>query len=123
MVNVQNANTYFMYFIESLYKPEEERVHSDVCGICCEEPKASYRLQSCFHRFCVVCMQTYIRNILGDRSQFPIKCPHCSQLIIVEDLNLILDKTQWQRIETMALNQYIAENSDKMTFCYTAGCR
>jgi hypothetical protein len=83
IVNVQTANIYFMYFIESLNKPEEERVHSDVCGICCEEPKQSYRLQSCFHRFCVQCMQQYIRNALGDRSQFPLKCPHCNQLIIV----------------------------------------
>ncbi len=84
IVNVQTANIYFMYLIESLNKPEEEqRVHSDVCGICCEEPKQSYRLQSCFHRFCIQCMQQYIRNVLGDRSQFPLKCPHCAQLIII----------------------------------------
>jgi hypothetical protein len=112
-----------MFLVESLTQPEESRVHSDVCGICCEEPKNSYRLQSCFHRFCIQCMQSFIRSVLGDASQFPIKCPHCSQLIIVEDLLLILDKTQWQKVDTLGINRFMSDNSDTMAFCYTAGCK
>lgn len=36
IVAVQAANVYLMYIVESLSQPEELRVHSDVCGICCE---------------------------------------------------------------------------------------
>lgn len=112
-----------MCLIESLFKPEEERVHSELCGICCEEPKQPYTLQTCYHRFCIQCFQQYLRNVLGDASQFPVKCPHCVQPIIIEDLNLLLDKTQWQKLETLAVNRYMNENSEKMAFCYTAGCK
>jgi hypothetical protein len=36
IIAVQTANVYLMFLVESLTQPEEERVHSDVCGICCE---------------------------------------------------------------------------------------
>jgi hypothetical protein len=45
------------------------------------------------------------------------------ELIIVEDLQLLLDKGQWQKCETLGINRLINDNSDKMRFCYTAGCK
>lgn len=68
-------------------------------------------------------MQQYIRNVLGDASQFPLKCPHCCQLIIVEDLALILNKAQWQKSDTLGINRFMSDHSDTMSFCYTAGCK
>jgi hypothetical protein len=29
------------------------------------------------------------------------------QPIIIEDLNLLLDKAQWQKVETLAINRYL----------------
>lgn len=54
---------------------------------------------------------------------FPIKCPHCFAEVVIDDLDSILDPTQWAKVLTMATNQYLAKHGEVMTFCFTAGCK
>lgn len=67
-------------------------INADVCGICCEVPYRPYRLQNCGHKFCLKCLSDSINSSLGDITYFPLKCPHCRQEIVIDDLDMIIDK-------------------------------
>jgi hypothetical protein len=42
---------------------------------------------------------------------FPLKCPHCSLDIVLDDLECILEANQWAKVQTMAANQFVAHHS------------
>ena len=98
-------------------------INADVCGICCAEPHRPYRLQSCSHKFCRGCLLDYINTVLGDNTMFPIKCPHCFKEVVIDDLDAILEQVHWNKVLTLATNQYLTKHADVMTFCFNAGCK
>ena len=100
-----------MHIIEAAVKSEEDMLNADVCGICCEEPFRPYRLQQCGHKFCLQCLVDTINSALGDMSMFPIKCPQCLAIMVVEDLNSLLSEGMWPRLTNMSVNRYIGRNS------------
>lgn len=121
--HVQGAFNYLMHIIEAAVKPEEEMLNADVCGICCEEPFRPYRLQQCGHKFCLQCLVDSINSTLGDVSMFPIKCPQCLAIVVVEDLNSLLSADMWPKLINMSVNQYLGRNPEIISSCYTAGCK
>ncbi len=54
---------------------------------------------------------------------FPIKCPHCMIQVTVDDLESLIDQLSWPKLISMGVNQYVNNNTETLTFCYTPGCR
>lgn len=54
---------------------------------------------------------------------FPIKCPHCFKEVVIDDLDAILEQVHWNKVLTLATNQYLTKHADVMTFCFNAGCK
>lgn len=69
------------------------------------------------------CVVDTVNSTLGDISMFPVKCPQCLVEFAVEDLNALLTEDMWRKLISMSVNQYVGKNPEKITFCFTAGCK
>ncbi|XP_019625284.1 PREDICTED: uncharacterized protein LOC109470692 [Branchiostoma belcheri] len=66
--------------MESSTKDQSDNLRGviDTCGICCEK-LCLYKTLSCQHRFCVICLEKYVK------ARDEIVCPVCSETIPLPD--------------------------------------
>ncbi|EAR87659.1 RNA recognition motif protein (macronuclear) [Tetrahymena thermophila SB210] len=93
------------------------------CQVCSDTIVTGYRLQGCGHKFCLSCIMFVIDNSLGDVNSLPIKCPFCSQAIIMKDIKTLMSEDQIQKMTRMSLNHYIQNNFQEFSFCVNENCK
>ncbi|KAL4480834.1 hypothetical protein ABPG72_001703 [Tetrahymena utriculariae] len=93
------------------------------CQVCSDTIVTGYRLQGCGHKFCLRCIMFIIDNSLGDVNSLPIKCPFCSQAIIMKDIKTLMSEDQIQKMTRMSLNHYIQNNFQEFSFCVNENCK
>lgn len=114
-------------FITDLGKDINKQLVSEETGICdiCMEAFDSIpiKLMGCGHVFCKNCLSNVLDNCLSNYSDFPVKCPTCNDLMAYRDIEFLADGPErYNKLRKMAVNDYIASNSDKMCYCLTVGC-
>ncbi|KAL4434990.1 hypothetical protein ABPG74_017746 [Tetrahymena malaccensis] len=93
------------------------------CQVCSDTIVTGYRLQGCGHKFCLSCIMFVIDNSLGDVNSLPIKCPFCSQAIIMKDIKTLMSEDQISKMTRMSLNHYIQNNFQEFSFCVNENCK
>lgn len=54
-----------------------------------------FRLSLCGHNFCKECLYFTVHSCLSDISQYPLKCPECRVFIIIKDLKILCNDSEW----------------------------
>ncbi len=57
-----------------------------MCKVCFCDLELPFTLQGCGHKFCSECIKLHLEQTLKDVTIFPIKCPSCSENILLEDI-------------------------------------
>ncbi|CAK71003.1 unnamed protein product (macronuclear) [Paramecium tetraurelia] len=105
---------------------DEETIISDAkqedCPICFDKIIHSYLLQGCGHKCCLECISLHCNSVLQDVKLFPVRCPICNEKMILNDILQIIGKENKETLINLALNKFVQENNQSLTFCYTPGC-
>ena len=43
--------------------------------------------------------------------------------IVIDDLDALFEQAHWDKVLTLAANQHVGKNSDRLAFCYNVGCK
>ncbi|CAK62098.1 unnamed protein product (macronuclear) [Paramecium tetraurelia] len=92
------------------------------CPICFDNIKHSYLLQGCGHKCCLECISLHCSSVLQDVKLFPVRCPVCNEKMILNDILQIIGKENKDSLINLALNKFVQDNNQNVTFCYTPGC-
>eukprot|EP01016_Furgasonia_blochmanni_P007108 TRINITY_DN12849_c0_g1_i2.p1 TRINITY_DN12849_c0_g1~~TRINITY_DN12849_c0_g1_i2.p1 ORF type:complete len:229 (-),score=29.03 TRINITY_DN12849_c0_g1_i2:418-1104(-) len=86
----------------------------ECCKICLEEMDAYdiFSFSICGHQFCRACSTEHVKQSCFDRSNFPLKCPECADLIAVEDIQELVSFTEFERLLQIALEEYAIANAN-----------
>jgi hypothetical protein len=96
---------------------------SAICPLCYEERRHPFMLQGCGHSFCLGCLQLSIKYTLNDISQFPVRCPQCSELVWISDMDCLVEEGDWPKLSMMAANQFVLRRPGEYMFCLSADCK
>ena len=114
-------------------KGEEEEIKISTCILCTEEFEENDimnpEIMECKKHVHGQCFINYIEEELNN-NRFPIRCPLCTgkerheiNNKTILDCLLLNDKDNLAALlENISLNHLAENNSDKITFCPTAGC-
>ncbi|CAD8143241.1 unnamed protein product [Paramecium pentaurelia] len=92
------------------------------CPICFDNIKHSYLLQGCGHKCCLECISLHCNSVLQDAKLFPVRCPVCNEKMILNDILQIIGKDNKDTLINLALNKFVQDNNQSLTFCYTPDC-
>ena len=81
------------------------------------------KLMGCGHVFCKNCLSGVLDNCLSNYSDFPVRCPTCSDFMAFRDIEFLADGPErYNKLRKIAINDFIGSNSDKICYCLTVGC-
>eukprot|EP01016_Furgasonia_blochmanni_P041916 TRINITY_DN5510_c0_g1_i5.p1 TRINITY_DN5510_c0_g1~~TRINITY_DN5510_c0_g1_i5.p1 ORF type:complete len:331 (+),score=4.87 TRINITY_DN5510_c0_g1_i5:66-1058(+) len=86
----------------------------ETCKICLQTMNAntSFSFMTCGHHFCRMCATEHAKQSCFDRSNFPLRCPECSDLICVEDIKDLVSQEEFKKLIKIALEEYATANAN-----------
>ncbi|CAH9070258.1 unnamed protein product [Cuscuta epithymum] len=93
------------------------------CPICLCEVDDGYKLESCLHVFCRLCLVEQCESAIRSREGFPLRCLHkgCGSSIILSDLKSLLTVEKLEDLFRASLGAYVAANPC-YRFCPSPDC-
>jgi len=95
------------------------------CIICMDEldPDFVHTFSGCEHQGCRDCLMAFLKGRILER-KYPLTCPafKCKNEVTEFDLEILLDKTTFERYQANSLGSIVEKNPINYSCCPTPGC-
>ncbi|KAL4579708.1 hypothetical protein LXL04_015867 [Taraxacum kok-saghyz] len=94
------------------------------CPICLCEVEDSFRLESCGHEFCRMCLIEQCESAIKSHSGFPLICAHenCPAMIFMADLRSLLAAEKLEELFRASLGSFVGSSNGKYRYCPSPDC-
>lgn len=120
----QNVEQIIFEMAQMGYDSAERLDGGDACPVCLCEVEDAYRLESCGHLFCRMCLVEQLESALKNLDSFPICCAHgsCRAPILLTDLRSLLSSDKLEELFRASLGSFVASSGGTYRFCPSPDC-